>query len=44
MLFVSGGSKNIMVEITGSMSLEQAQKMTDQVANNDTRKNSDDND
>ena len=44
MLFVSGGSKNVMVEITGSMSLEQAQKMTDQVANNDTRKNSDDND
>jgi hypothetical protein len=41
MLFVSGGSKNVMVEITGSMSLEQAQKMTDQVADNDTRKDSD---
>jgi len=41
MLFVSGGSKNVMVEITGSLSLEQAKKMTDQVADNETSKNSD---
>jgi hypothetical protein len=31
-LFVSGGNKNVMVEITGSMSLEQAKNMTSQVA------------
>jgi len=31
-LFVSGGDKNVLVEITGSMSLEQAKKMTSQVA------------
>jgi hypothetical protein len=31
-LFVSGGEKNVLVEITGSMSLEQAKKMTSQVA------------
>lgn len=33
-LFVCGGSKNVMVEITGSMSLEQAKKMTNEVAEN----------
>ena len=31
-LFVSGGDKNVLVEITGSMSLEQAKKVTSQVA------------
>jgi len=31
-LFVSGGDKNVLVEITGSMSLDQAKKMTSQVA------------
>ena len=34
-LFVSGGDKNVMVEITGSMSLIQAQKLTSQVADSD---------
>ncbi len=34
-LFVSGGQKNVMVELTGSMSLEQAKKMTSEVADND---------
>ena len=34
-LFVSGGDKNVMVEITGSMSLTQAQKLTSQVADSD---------
>jgi len=32
-LFVSGGDKNVLVEITGSMSLEQVKKMTSQVTN-----------
>jgi len=31
-LFVSGGNKNVVIEITGSMSLEQAKNMTSQVA------------
>ena len=31
-LFVSGGDHNVLVEITGSMTLEQAKKMTSQVA------------
>lgn len=31
-LFVSGGDNNVLVEITGSMSLEQAKKITSQVA------------
>jgi len=31
-LFVSGGNKNVVLEITGSMSLEQAKKMTSQVS------------
>jgi hypothetical protein len=31
-LFVSGGDKNVLVEITGSMSLEQAKKVTSQMA------------
>ena len=35
MLFVSGGSKNVMIEITGSVSLEQAKKMTSELADND---------
>jgi len=34
LLFVSGGKKNVMIEITGSMSLEQAREMTSQVADN----------
>ncbi len=34
MLFVTGGSKNVMIEITGNISLEQAKKMTSQVADN----------
>ncbi|MEI6062074.1 MAG: DUF4252 domain-containing protein [Bacteroidota bacterium] len=41
-LFVSGGDKNILIEITGRMSLEQAKKMTAQVAdeNKDDNQNS----
>lgn len=41
-LFVSGGSKNVMVEITGSMSLEQAKNITSEMASNDAENNSDD--
>jgi hypothetical protein len=33
-LFVSGGSNNVMVEITGSMSLEQAKNITNEMAEN----------
>ena len=35
MLFVSGGAKNVIIEITGSVSLEQAKKMTSELADND---------
>ena len=38
-LFVSGGDKNVLVEITGSMSLEQAKKMTSQVAEDKNEEN-----
>lgn len=38
-LFVSGGYKNVMVEITGSMSLSQAEKMTSQLADDDENNN-----
>ena len=31
-LFVSGGDKNVMVEITGSMSIDQAKKLTSEAA------------
>jgi hypothetical protein len=41
-LFVSGGSKNVMVEITGSMSLEQAKNITSEMASNDKDDDSDD--
>jgi len=34
-LFVSGGSKNVMVEIIGSMSLEQAKNITNEMASNE---------
>ena len=34
-LFVSGGDKNVMVEISGSMSLAQAQKITNHVTENE---------
>lgn len=36
MLFVSGGVKNVMIEITGNISLEQARKMTGEVADQDS--------
>jgi hypothetical protein len=32
MLFVSGGKQNVMIEITGSMSLDQARELTSQIA------------
>lgn len=35
-LFVSGGSKNVMVEITGSMSLEQAKNISSEMASTDS--------
>jgi len=35
LLFVSGGDKNVMVEISGSLSLEQAKKITNQVTENE---------
>lgn len=38
-LFVCGGSKNVMVEITGSMSLEQAKKMTNEMADKQEENN-----
>jgi len=38
-LFVSGGDKNVLVEITGSMTLDQAKKMTSQAANNEEGNN-----
>ncbi len=41
-LFVSGGKTNVMIEITGSMSLEQAREMTSQVADKGNVKDSDD--
>jgi hypothetical protein len=34
-LFVSGGKNNVMVEITGSMTLDQAKNITSEVAEND---------
>ena len=34
-LLVSGGTKNVMIEVTGSMSLEQAKDITSQVADKD---------
>ena len=40
MLFVSGGNKNVMIEITGSVSLEQAKKITNEMADNQTEKDS----
>lgn len=43
-LFVSGGSKNVIVEITGSMSLEQAKNITSEMASNDPDNDSDDDD
>jgi hypothetical protein len=42
-LFVSGGSKNVMVEITGSMSLEQAKNITNEMASNNQDNSSEDN-
>jgi len=41
-LFVSGGKNNVMVEITGSMLLEQAKKMTSEVADNQSDNNNED--
>jgi hypothetical protein len=41
-LFVSGGENNVIVEITGSMTLEQAKNLTAQAANNKDE-NADDN-
>jgi len=41
-LFVSGGNHNVMIEITGSMSLEQARKISSQVADNDKEEDSGD--
>lgn len=38
-LFVSGGDHNVLVEITGSMTLEQAKKMTSQVADDKEKDN-----
>lgn len=38
LVYVSGGEKNVMVEITGSMSLEQAKKMTKEVSESDDSK------
>jgi len=35
-LFVSGGKSNVMVEITGSMNLEQAKKITSNAANDES--------
>lgn len=35
LLFVSGGDKNVMVEISGSLSLEQAKKITNEVTENE---------
>jgi len=32
LLFVSGGKQNVMIEITGSMSIDQAREMTSQMA------------
>ncbi len=40
-LFVSGGTTNVMVEITGSMSLEQAREMTSQVTDKGNKKDTD---
>jgi hypothetical protein len=44
-LFVSGGEKNVIVEITGSMTLDQAKKITSEVADNSegNEQNDDDN-
>lgn len=42
-LFVSGGHTNVMVEITGSMSLEQAKKMTCEAAKNHASEDESDN-
>lgn len=42
-LFVSGGDKNVMVEITGSMSVDQAKKFTSDMAKEaDNQTNGDD--
>jgi len=38
-LFVSGGDKNVMVEITGSMSLSQAKKITANISEEDEDSN-----
>jgi hypothetical protein len=38
-LFVSGGKKNIMVEISGSMSLNQAKKITANISEDDEDSN-----
>jgi len=39
-LFVAGGNNNVLVEITGSMSLEQARKITADAANDEEANNS----
>jgi len=38
-LFVSGGEKNVMVEISGSMSLSQAKKITANITEDDEKSN-----
>jgi len=42
-LFVSGGENNVLVEITGSMSVEQAKKITSEMAEDEHHHSEDEN-